>query len=143
MKRVPALIGIILSALLAFACSPSVDISVSEYWARPGIQEGNSAVYFIIENNTAEDEVLLSAASDAANYVELHRSSMTEDGTMMMQQQESIPIPANSSVALEPGGLHVMLIELTQDLTPGDQLALRLNFQKSGTRELEVTVREP
>lgn len=143
MKRVPAIFGIILLAALAFACSSSEEIAVTEYWARPGIQDGNSAVYFIIENNTAEDEVLLSAASDAANYVELHRSSMNEDGTMMMQQQESIPIPANSSVALEPGGLHVMLIELAQDLTPGDQLALRLSFQNSGTRELEVTVREP
>jgi len=68
---------------------------------------------------------------------------MSDNGTMVMQQQESIPIPAGDSVELKPGGLHVMLIELRQDLKPGDELELILNFQNAGEMEYKVTIREP
>ena len=143
MKRIHLIAGLALVALTIAGCSSNAELTVSDLWARPGIEEGNSAVYFVIDNKTSADEQLLSASSEAATHVELHLSSMSDDGTMVMQQQESIPIPAGDSVELKPGGLHVMLIELRQDLKPGDELNLRLNFQNAGEKEYKVTVREP
>ena len=143
MKRIHLIAGLALVALTIAGCSSNAELTVSDLWARPGIEEGNSAVYFVIDNKTSADEQLLSASSEAATHVELHLSSMSDDGTMVMQQQESIPIPAGDSVELKPGGLHVMLIELRQDLKPGDELNLRLNFQNAGEIEYKVTVREP
>ena len=70
-------------------------------------------------------------------------SKMKDDGTMTMQQQESVPIPANDSVEFKPGGLHVMLINLIDGLKPGDTFDLTLNFQNAGETTVEVTVREP
>jgi hypothetical protein len=58
---------------------------------------------------------------------------------MSMQPQSRIEIPAKGQVAFEPGGLHVMLTDLKQDLKPGDSLELLLRFKNSG----EITVQVP
>lgn len=134
----------ILCAVCLAACSAGEKrLSVAEAWARPGNAGGNSAAYFTIQNPTSEDDALLSASSQAAKSVELHLSTMDEEGVMAMVQQESIPVPAGEKVELKPGGLHVMLIELTQDLRPGDTITLTLQFAKAGTIELQATVQQP
>ena len=143
MKYLQLIFWLALLVMIIAGCGSNAEWTVSDVWARPGIDDGNSAVYFVINNKTSDDELLLSASSEAANHVELHLSSMKDDGTMMMQQQESIPIPAGDSAELKPGGLHVMLIELRQDLKPGDELELILKFQNAGEMEYKVTVREP
>ena len=138
------LIWSILCVVCLAACSAGEKgLSVTEAWARPGNAGGNSAAYFIIQNPTGEDDTLLSASSQAAKFVELHLSKMDEEGVMAMIQQESIPVPAGEKVELKPGGLHVMLIELAEDLRAGATIALTLQFEKAGTIELQATVRQP
>ena len=63
-------------------------------------------------------------------------------GMMMMQEVEAIELPAGESVALEPGGLHVMLIDIAQPLEIGQKFDLTLNFEKFGEKVVEVEVRE-
>jgi copper(I)-binding protein len=104
---------------------------------------GNSAIYFIVDNPSAQEDVLLSASSDGAEAVELHLSKMDSEGTMKMQQQDSVPIPAKSKVELKPGGLHIMLIKLKSDLKAGDTISLILKFHHAGEIKLEVPVRQP
>jgi hypothetical protein len=65
------------------------------------------------------------------------------NGVMEMRPIEAIDVPAKSSVTLRPGGLHVMLIGLKNDLKVGDVVRLTLRFEKSGTMKLEAAVREP
>ena len=62
---------------------------------------------------------------------------------MTMVQQENVPVAAGSQVTFEPGGLHVMLIGLTEDLKPGASFKVTLHFEKAGTITLDVPVREP
>jgi hypothetical protein len=50
-------------------------------------------------------------------------------------------VAAGEQVALEPGGIHVMLIRLTQPLPPGDSLAVDFQFAQAGTRSLTVPIR--
>lgn len=134
-------------ALLAYvsvlvACSPAAgQLKVSDVWARPGLAGGNSAVYFVISNETAETDSLLSASSDVASAVEMHMTTM-QDGNMQMEQQEQVPVPAGKT-EFQPSGLHVMLIDLNQDLKPGDTFRLTLDFAKAGAMPLDVTVSEP
>jgi len=142
LKRTLLLIIFILILVLSAGCG-SRSLTVKEAWARPGNAGGTGAVYFIIDNPSDQDDLLLSADSDAAEHVELHHSKMSDDGTMSMQQQESVPVPGRSALEFNPGGLHVMLINLEKDLYPGDTLTLSLKFQNAGEFELETTVREP
>jgi hypothetical protein len=120
MKKVFMLI--ILSILLT-ACGNKT-MQIEDAWARTGSTGSTSSVYLTINNPLEQDDVLLSAKANAAETVELHRSTMSDTGMMMMQQEENIPIPAKTTVKLEPGGLHIMLFKLNQDLIAGNNVTL-------------------
>lgn len=118
-------------------------ITISGAWARPGFSGANSAVYLIIQNSGEQADALLSAEANVSQLVQLHQSMMDDSGTMSMHEQERIDVPAKDQIAFQPGGLHVMLINLTGDLNPGDRFNLTLNFQGAGQVPVDVEVREP
>jgi copper(I)-binding protein len=60
---------------------------------------------------------------------------------MRMQPTGPLPVPAGGQVRLEPGGLHIMLIGLHQDLTTDSEFVLTLTFERAGTLNLRVPVR--
>jgi copper(I)-binding protein len=60
-----------------------------------------------------------------------------------MRQIEAIDVPAGGSVSLQPGGLHVILINLKQPLKQGEAFPLTLTFAKGGTLTIEVPVKSP
>ena len=128
-------------SLLTSACDAGGgELQVNAGWARPGLAGGNGGVFFVINNPVGAD-MLLSASSDVANTVEMHKSVM-QDGNMQMVQQMNVPVPIGETT-FEPGDLHVMLIGLKNDLKPGDTFTLTLMFENAGEKELAVTVREP
>ena len=124
------------------ACGQNGELSVSEVWARPGLTEGNSAVFFQIDNPTSADDRLLRAVSDVAAAVELHQTTMV-DGVMKMNMQEFVAVPAGEQLLFKPGDFHVMLIGLVDDLNVGDTFTVTLTFENAGDIVLDVTVREP
>jgi copper(I)-binding protein len=120
-------------------------IAVEGAWARAslspaGAPSATSAVYLIIRNTGPLDDTLLAAHSEVAEATELHHSSV-ENGVMRMQPSGPLPIPAGGQLTLEPGGLHVMLIGLRQDLSPGSELELTLTFERANDLSLRVPVR--
>lgn len=140
-RLISALTALLLANYLA-ACQPRA-LSVADPWARPASAGSNGAVYFVIDNPTNQADRLLSASSNIAEHVELHISVMDEQGTMgMHHQEEGVEVPARTKVAFEPGGLHVMLVDLPQDLQEGDNFPLTLTFQNAGEIQLDVTVKE-
>ena len=117
-------------------------ISVKDPYARavpPG--QPNSAVFMQISNDGADDRALLSAASGVADVVELHTHLM-EDGMMKMRRVDQIDLPAGEMVTLAPGGLHVMLIGLKQQLQPGDDVPLTLTLDDGSELSLTAPVRK-
>lgn len=96
----------------------------------------NSAVFFEIRNSTHQDAALVAATSPAADVIELHTHSK-EDGMMVMRRIDRIALPAGSAVVLEPGGLHLMLIDLTAPLDVGTKVPLELEFDDG--RRIAVT----
>jgi copper(I)-binding protein len=111
-------------------------------WSRPSpTGTGNGAIYMTLMNEGDQADVLLSAETDVAEVVELHESRLEGD-VMKMGPISNIEIPAGASVSLEPGGKHIMLINLKQPLTPGDTLTLILNFEQSGPLTVETEIRE-
>ena len=134
---------LILTLFLAACAAPagSDSLEINDIWARPGLAEGNSAVYFLIDNLTSEEDILISASSDIAQAVEIHMSMMDGEIMQMMQQHElSIPI---GKTEFKPGGLHVMLIGLHNDLNADDSFNIKLKFQHAGEKSLDVTVKIP
>lgn len=117
-------------------------IRVENPMARPAPADGNGAAYFTIVNPTDNDDRLLSAQADVANITELHET-IEQNGVMrMMPHPEGFEVPANSFVEFKPGGKHVMLLEIPDGMTAGDEIALTLTFENAGIIELTVPVME-
>ena len=55
---------------------------------------------------------------------------------MKMVQIDSIEVPAEGSVSLKPGGLHIMLMDVKKPMKAGDKVNLTLKF--SDGRIVEV-----
>jgi periplasmic copper chaperone A len=136
---------VILIALTACANTnaQSAELTIEDIWARPGISGGNSAVYFTIENPTDEADTLISAEAEIAEFVELHMTSMDAEGNMLMQQQENIPVAAGGRVEFRPGGLHVMLIQLRQNLAVDETILVTLHFENRGSIQIQATIKQP
>jgi copper(I)-binding protein len=93
-----------------------------------------------IENKGAADQ-LISASSPIAAEMQLHTMSM-EGNVMKMREVKAIDVPANGSVDLKPGGLHLMFMDIKAPLKAGESVPVKLKFQKAGEIEIKVPVRE-
>jgi copper(I)-binding protein len=99
-----------------------------------------SAAFMTIQNNDLSDHKLVSASSSAAKVVELH-SHIHEDGMMKMRQIPQIDLPAGADVMLKPGGLHIMLINLTEPLSSDKPISLTLKFEDASEKVLTLPVK--
>ena len=99
----------------------------------------SSAVYLRIHNSGDSDVTIVAASSAAAAEVAIHRT--LGDGDMArMEAVDSLRIPADETVALSPGGLHIMLSGLAADLPQGSALTLRLQSDAGQHYDLEIPV---
>jgi copper(I)-binding protein len=114
------------------------DLEIVQAFAR-AVELGGAA-YFTIENTGGTDDALIEAASDVARRVELHET-VTEEGMHKMQAVEEIAVPAGGEAILEPGGYHVMLIDLKEEQEVGDTFEITLTFREAGSVDLEIEVR--
>jgi copper(I)-binding protein len=84
----------------------------------------------------------VSVDSSVAMMAEVHETSMDDEGMMAMQEVSAIDIPAEAEVKLEPGGFHVMLMQLAAPLENGDEFTVTLEFENAGEMEVDVTVQD-
>jgi copper(I)-binding protein len=125
-------------ALVGVGCGGEASLGVSDAWAHAAIGP-NGAVYLTIEGDAVDTALSgVSASTDVAAEVEIHQTVIRDDGAMGMTQIPQVDIPAESTVVMVPGGMHVMLIDLADPLELGDTFDLTLSFD-DGT-ELTTTV---
>jgi copper(I)-binding protein len=97
-----------------------------------------SGGFLKIENKGGADK-LLAASSSVSKTMELH--TMTMDGNIMrMREVKAIDVPANGMVELRPGGLHLMFMDLNEQLKPGSTFKVKLKFEKAGEVEVPFKV---
>ncbi|MCG8357738.1 MAG: copper chaperone PCu(A)C [Kiloniellales bacterium] len=123
----------------ATAQDGKASIMLHKPWARASMANRPAAAYLMIDNRGDQADRLVAAATPAAGRVELHTHIMEGD-VMKMRQVEAIEVPAGDSVALEPGGLHIMLFDLDPPLKEGDSFPLTLTFEKAGALTATVAV---
>ena len=119
------------------------ELVIKDIWGRPGIEGENTAAYMMLVNNGANTDRLISAQADVAKAVELHEVQMENDIMRMQQVEGGIEVAADGHALLKPGGYHVMLIGLSQDIKEGETYPLMLQFEESGEVEVEVQVMQP
>lgn len=110
-------------------------LRITNPWTRAAGQGMQGGGYLTIRNTGATPDRLVSATSPAAGRLELH-IHIRDGDVMRMRPVTDIPVPANGEVMLQPGGLHLMLIGLTQPMDIGQSVPVTLRFERAG----EVTV---
>ncbi len=135
MKSLLAVAIIILSCNSTFAGEVSTGkngINITKIWMRPVILINRpTAIYFTITNITDKDDKLVKAQSVLASRIELH-TNIRKNGVLKMTQVENIPVAANSTVKVAPGGYHLMVFGVNRKYNKGDEFPLMLYFEKGG-----------
>ncbi len=135
-----------LMLLLALSAGVSADgvagkVSVVDPYVRavPPVAK-TSAAFMQLQNSSSTEGFLVSADTPAAAVVELHTHTMDE-GVMRMRQVPQITLPPNTTVSLEPGGLHIMFFDLKSPLSPGDEVPITLTFSDGSSKAVTAEVR--
>lgn len=119
----------------------SEDVVVKDAWSRASIGTSRpGVVYMEIRNMGGESTTLTGLSTSLAKRPEIHRTSINDKGMSSMEPAGEITIGAGETVALEPGGLHAMLMGLQAPMSKGDSFPLTLLFADGGKVEVEVPV---
>ncbi len=135
-----ALAGLLLTAASALAETVGA-ITVENAWSRT-VPDGSAVAsgYLTIRNDGDESDRLVSITTSFAGETEIHQTTMV-DGVMRMRPvPDGVPVPANSTVKLEPGSYHLMFLDLTGPLKQGDAFPLKLTFERAGSVETTINV---
>lgn len=129
---------IALAALLVGSASVQAQTTIKEPWVRGTVAQQKASGAFM-HITSAQGGKLLSVSSPVAGVAEIHEMAMQGD-TMRMRAVPSLDLPAGKAVELKPGGYHLMLMDLKQQLKAGESVPLTLVVEgKDGKREtLEV-----
>ncbi len=108
---------------------------INELWMRAAPPNANMlAAYVTIENNTQHNLKLTGAYAPDFGMAEIHKT-IEEDGVLRMREQHELELPMQSSVVMEPGGLHIMLMMPQKKFKIGEKVRICLLYQDQAGAE--------
>ena len=118
-------------------------LKIDEPWAKAVSQDkGMTGVFATIENEGKETITITGAESDVAGKVELHETTGDGKGGMSMKEKEGgFELAAGDTLELKPGGDHIMLMDLKQDIEPGEEIKITVKTS-AGDFDLTAPARE-
>jgi len=133
-----------LAAALFLTLPAAAQVTVIDPWVR-GTVAGQMATGAFMQLKSAKDARLVEARSPVAGVVEIHEMALV-DNIMRMRAVPALDLPAGRAVELKPGGYHVMLMDLKQQVKEGDVVPVSLVIESGGRREtieVKASVRAP
>lgn len=140
----PTMAGAVLAgAVFACAGEPSrTGQSADHLFARPAEAGATGGAYLTVYNHDTVAVQLVGASSPVARAVEVHETTQHE-GMAHMMARPTITIPARDALAMKPGGVHLMLVQLNRALVVGDTVPVTLRFARDGAPQDSLLVRIP
>ncbi|AIY16590.1 copper chaperone PCu(A)C [Pimelobacter simplex] len=116
-------------------------LTVTDPWVKAA-PSGMTAAFGTLVNEGSSDVTVVAATTSVNDTTELHETVENEDGSMAMRPKEGgFVIPAGGSLALEPGGDHLMLMGLTEPVEAGTTVTITLTLGDGTTTDVEATVK--
>lgn len=132
--------GLLISAGALAAAADNV--SVDNPYVRLAPPSAPTTGAFMVIRNTGDKDIkVLKAENPASKVTELH-NHINEGGVMKMRQVPAIDIKAKGEALLQPGGLHVMLIDLKAPLKEGDVVPITLSFDDGSSKKVDAKVQK-
>ena len=91
----------------------------------------SAAGYMVIENLGGEKITFFEAVGDSG-FTMLHTSE-EKDGVVSMIHLDNVDIEKGKKVKFVPGGLHIMFVGITEDLSKASKKNILLKFKNSET----------
>jgi copper(I)-binding protein len=132
--------GLFLSAL-ALSLPAAAQVTVKDPWVRGTVAQQKATGAFMQLTST-QDARLVEARSPLAGTVEIHEMTMEKD-VMKMRAVSGLDLPAGKTVELKPGGYHVMLMDLKQQMKEGETVSLTLVVEGKDKKRSTVEVKAP
>ena len=120
---------------IAAAMGPAhAQVTVADPWVRATVPQQKATGMFA-SVTAAKGGKVVAAASPVADVVEIHEMAM-DNNVMRMRPIPALDLPAGKPVELKPGGFHVMLMGLKQQVKEGDTVPVTLVVEgPDGKRE--------
>jgi periplasmic copper chaperone A len=132
----------LLIAALILAGAAHAQVTVQDPWVRGTVAQQRASGLFAVITSAAGGK-LVAGSSPVAGVVEIHEMKM-EGSTMKMRAlTDGLPLPAGQAVSLQPGGYHVMLLDLKQQLKAGDTVPVTLVVEGADGQRQNVEVEAP
>ena len=110
-------------------------------WARPTVPGATvSAGYLEIQNTGEASDYLIGAEFTGAGMVQIHQMDVQDDVMRMSPLEGPLELPPGEWMTLQPGSLHLMLMQLDGQLVEDSTVAGVLIFQEAGRVEVEFTI---
>jgi hypothetical protein len=126
-------------AMAQTSSPPSSTVQVQGAWARATTPHAQSGGIFLTLTDQGAPDRLVGAATPVATTAEVHQTANDHD-VMKMEAVPTLDLPPGKPVALTPGGYHIMLMGLKQQLKPGDTFPVTLTIAKAPPVTTTVTV---
>ncbi|MBN9340610.1 MAG: copper chaperone PCu(A)C [Comamonadaceae bacterium] len=130
-----------LAAAMAAAAAAQAQVTVKDAWVRATVAQQKATGAFMRLEST-QDTKLVGASSPLTATVEVHEMLM-QDNVMKMREVPAVEVPAGKPVDLKPGGYHIMLLNLQQQVKAGDNIPLALVFEDKDGQRSTVSVQAP
>jgi copper(I)-binding protein len=124
--------AVVAALMLACGSAQAGGIAVTDGWIRALPAKVPAGGYFTLSNDTGKRIVLTGAQSPGCGMLMLHRSD-TSGGMAGMSDVENIPIAVGQRLSFSPGGYHLMCMDPTAAIVPGNKVPVTLVFA-DGTR---------
>lgn len=128
-------------ALALIAASAHAQTTVTDPWVRGTVAQQRATGLFV-QLTSAQGGKLVSGSSPVAGSVEIHEMAMVND-VMKMRQVPALDLPAGKTVALKPGGYHLMLMDLKQALPAGSTVPVTLVVEGVDGKRETLTLQAP
>lgn len=143
MRRISVLAGVASLALGGCDRHPAGTLWVDRAWVRLAPVSGRPSAGYLVVHGGADAARLLAIESPSAGSTELHRSMAERQGTMTMATMkpvDGIDVPPGATVALSPGGYHLMLFGVSPQIAAGGTMPLTVRFAKGAPVTVEAKV---
>lgn len=108
----------------ALAHAADEGVQARNAWVR-ATAPGQKVAGVYMDITTTVNKRLVGADTPWAATVEIHTMAM-ENGVMKMRKIDGLDLPAGQTVKLAPGGAHIMLIDIVQQLEEGDSVPVTI-----------------
>jgi periplasmic copper chaperone A len=129
---------VLLATLLFSVVASAADIEVKSAWVRGTVPAQMMSGAFM-EITSKSGATLVGVSTPAAEDAEVHEMRL-EGGVMKMRAAPRLALPAGKAVTLKPGGYHIMLMGLKQQLKPGDIVPITLKVESANKKVDAVKV---